>query len=123
MKETIHTSLQTLSLIAVIGLLAWYFIGSSVPTHTLFTWMILLLIVTEIASLILIGGSFPESYTSLKVGIIAALFILLGIKNMLPSFFIPLTITLMALNFLYNFYTSSKRKKGGYKRRRKPLRN
>ncbi|WP_162342637.1 MULTISPECIES: hypothetical protein [Cyclobacterium] len=123
MKETIHTALQTLSLIAVIGLLAWYFVGSSVPTNTLFTWMILVLIVAEIGSLVLVGSTFPESYTSFKVGIIAALFILLGIKNMLPSFFIPLTIALMAVNFLYNFYTSSKRRKGGYKRRRKSVRN
>jgi len=122
MKENINTTLHSLSLAAVFGLLAWYYIGSGNTAPVIFTWMIGILIVIEISSLALVSGIYPESHTSFKIGIIAALFILLGIKGMLPSFFVPLTITLMAVNFLYNFYTNNKRKKGGFKRKKKPLR-
>ncbi|WP_439483158.1 hypothetical protein [Cyclobacterium plantarum] len=122
MKENVNTTLHSLSLVAVIGLLAWYYIGSGNTASTIFTWMIVILIIIEISSLALVSGIYPESHTSFKIGIIATLFILLGIKGMLPYFFVPLTVTLIAVNFLYNFYTTNKRKKGGFKRRKKPLR-
>ncbi|SHN20912.1 hypothetical protein SAMN04488057_110153 [Cyclobacterium lianum] len=121
MKENINTTLHSLSLASVLALLAWYYIGSGNTAATVFTWMIIVLIAVEIISLILVSGIYPESHTSFKIGIIAMLFILLGIKAMLPSFFVPLTVTLIAVNFLYNFYTNNKRKKGAFKRKKKGL--
>lgn len=119
MKERIHSSLHGISLAILFALAAWYFIAGGMTTPYLLTIMILVLIVVEIISLILISRTYPEGYTSFKIGIIAALFVLLGIKTMLPSFFVPLTITVFCINFLYNFYTGNKRKKGTFKRRDK----
>ena len=80
------------------------------------TYLILLLIGAEILSLVLIRNIYPERHTTFKVGIIAALVILLGIKTMMPGLFTPLTLTVLATNYLYNFYTDTKRRKGTLKK-------
>lgn len=118
MKEKINFSLHSLSLVLVIGLLAWYFISTGVTASTAFTYMIFVLIVVEISSLVLISGIYPESHTSFKIGIIASLFILLGIKIMIPSFFVPISVALISVNFIYNFYSNNKRRKGAFRRRK-----
>ncbi|MFC4870644.1 hypothetical protein [Negadavirga shengliensis] len=117
MKERINTSLHSISLAVLFALAAWYFIAGGMTTPYLLTIMILVLVVIEVISLIIISGTYPEGHTSFKIGIIAALLVLLGIKSMLPSFFVPLTITVFCINFLYNFYTTNKRRKGTFKRR------
>nr|MBI1232736.1 hypothetical protein [Cytophagales bacterium] len=118
MKERINTSLHTLSFVLVIALFTWSFVATNVAFPVILTVIIVALLIIEVTSLILIAKSYPESHTSFKIGIIAALLILLGIKTMIPAFFTPLTITLIATNFLYNFYSNTKRKKGGFKRRK-----
>jgi hypothetical protein len=118
MKERINTSLHALSLVLVIALFTWSFVASNVSFPVILTVVIVALLIIEVTSLILIAKSYPESHTSFKIGIIASLLILLGIKTMIPAFFTPLTITLIATNFLYNFYSNTKRKKGGFKRRK-----
>ncbi|AEL25449.1 hypothetical protein [Cyclobacterium marinum] len=119
MKEKINFTLHSISLILILALLAWYFVGTGITAATAFTYMIMVLIVVEITSLALISSTYPESHTSFKIGIIAALFILFGIKTMMPSFFIPISVTLITINFLYNFYSNSKRRKGAFKRKKK----
>jgi hypothetical protein len=124
MKEKINFALHSLSLVLVLALLFWYFSSTGVTSSTLFTYMISVLIVVEIISLALVSGIYPESHTSFKIGIIASLFILFGIKSMLPSFFVILTVALISVNFIYNFYANNKRRKGAFKRKkRKPARN
>lgn len=118
MKERINTSLHTLSFVLVIALFTWSFVATNVAFPVILTVIIVALLIIEVTSLILIAKSYPESHTSFKIGIISALLILLGIKTMIPAFFTPLTITLIATNFLYNFYSNTKRKKGGFKRRK-----
>ncbi|WP_158855998.1 hypothetical protein [Lunatibacter salilacus] len=118
MKERLNTSLHSLSLALFVGLLAWYFVAADATLPFILTVLIVALIVIEIISLIIVSKIYPESHTSFKIGIIAGLSILLGIKTMLPAFFVPLTIALFATNFLYNFYTNSKRRKGGFKRKK-----
>jgi hypothetical protein len=81
------------------------------------TYLIILLIAIEGLSLYLIGKVYPESHTTFKTGILASLLILFGIKIMTPDLFIPLTITVFAINFMYNFYTNGKRRHGSYKRK------
>lgn len=123
MKEKINFSLHSLSLVIVIGLLAWYFVSTGITTATVFTYMIVVLIIVEITSLILVSGIYPESHTSFKIGIVASLFILLGIKIMMPTFFVPISVALIAVNFLYNFYSNNKRRKGAFRRKKnKPAR-
>ena len=122
MKETRNTTLHSLSLVILFALLAWYYMGSGVTTTYIFTILIVVIAIIEVVSLAMVSGVYPESHTTFKIGIIAALLILLGIKSMLPSFFIPLTIALIAVNFLYNFYTTNKRRQGGFKRRNKAMR-
>jgi len=124
MKEKINFALHSLSLVLVLALFVWYFMSTGVTANTLFTYMISVLIVIEIISLVLVSGTYPESHTSFKIGIIAALFILFGIKSMLPSFFVILTVALITINFIYNFYSNNKRRKGAFKRKkRKTARN
>ena len=117
MKEKINFTLHSLSLVVVIGLLAWYFVSTGITTATVFTYMIVVLIIVEITSLILVSGIYPESHTSFKIGIVASLFILLGIKIMMPTFFVPISVALIAVNFLYNFYSNNKRRKGAFRRK------
>ena len=118
MKEKINTSLHSLSLVAAFGLAAWYFYAGDVSLHKLLTVLIITVAIIEVISLFLVSKMYPESHTQFKIGIVAALIILLGIKTMLPSLFTPLTITVFAVNFFYNFYANAKRKKGSFKRRR-----
>lgn len=118
MKERLNTSLHILSLTLVIALLIWYFVAAEITFPFILTVLIAALIVIEIISLSIISKIYPESHTSFKIGIVAGLFILLGIKTMIPAFFVPLTIALFTTNFLYNFYTNTKRRKGGFKRKK-----
>lgn len=117
MKERLNTSIQSASLILVAAGLAWVVWSNDTTMRDMLTYLIILIIAIESLSLYLIGKIYPESHTTYKTGIIASLVILLGIKIMLPDFFVPLTIFVFAINFLYNFYTNNKRKKGAFKRR------
>ena len=117
MNEKVNPFLFSLSLLATMGFAVWYFVGNILLSQTL-TFLILTIMVIEIASLIHVGSHFPESHTQIKIGLIVGLLVLLGIKQMAPSFFAPLTITVLALNFFYNFYANAKRKKGGFRRRK-----
>ncbi|GAB3666612.1 hypothetical protein GCM10028791_42440 [Echinicola sediminis] len=116
MKEKLNTSLQSISLIAVVGMAAWSVFSGDISTTKLLTYLIIFLVIIEIFSLILVRKTYPESHTTFKSGIIASFLILLGIKRMLPDFFVPLTITAFAINYLYNFYTNNKRRKGKFRR-------
>ncbi len=109
--------MHSISLALVFALCAWYFIAADIAFSYLLVLLVVGLIIIEIISLSIISRVYPEKHTSFKIGIIATLFILLGIKSMFPSFFVPLTITVIAINFLYNFYTNNKRRKGAFKRR------
>jgi hypothetical protein len=119
MKERLNTSIQSLSLILVAAGLAWVVWSNDTTMKGMLTYLIFVTLVIEASSLYLIGKIYPESHTTYKIGIIASLFILLGIKSMLPDLFIPLTIAVFAVNFMYNFYTNNKRRKGAFKRRSK----
>ena len=116
MNDKINKTLHSISLLAVLGMVIWYFIGNT-PLALLLTFLIVIIAIIEVLSLILIGKNYPESYVQAKIGVIVGLLILLGIKSMYPSFFTPLTVTVLAINFFYNFYVMNKRKKGAYKRR------
>lgn len=118
MKEKLNTSLQSLSLVAVAGMAAWSVFSGDLTTNKLLTYLIIFLVIIEVCSLILVHNTYPESHTTFKAGMIAAFVILLGIKRMLPDFFVPLTITAFAINYLYNFYTNNKRRKGQFKRKK-----
>lgn len=117
MNDKINTYLYSLSLVAALGFAAWYFLGGITLGQTL-VFLVLTIVVIEIVSLILVGKSFPESHTQFKIGMIVGLVLLLGIRQMAPSFFAPLSITVLAINFLYNFYANTKHKKGAFKRRK-----
>lgn len=117
MRERLNTSAQAASLILVAAGLAWVVWSNDTTMKSMLTYLIVTMVVIESLSLYLIGRVYPESHTSFKVGIIATLLILLGIKTMLPDLFIPLTIAVFAANFLYNFYTNNKRRQGAFKRK------
>jgi len=116
MNDKINTTLHSISLFTVLGIVVWYFIGESSFT-LLLTYLIVTIALIEVLSLILVGKNYPESYVQTKIGVIAGLLILLGISFMYPSVFIPLTVTVLTINFLYNFYVINKRKKGAFRRR------
>lgn len=116
MKERLNTSIHAVTLIMVAAGLAWVVWSNQTGMQEMLTYLILLLIGAEILSLYLIKGIYPESHTTFKVGIIAALVILLGIKTMMPGLFTPLTLTVLATNYMYNFYTDTKRRKGEFKK-------
>jgi archaellum biogenesis protein FlaJ (TadC family) len=117
MKERLNTSIQSLSLILVAAGLAWVVWSGDTSMKQMLSYLIILVAFIEMLSLYLVNKIYPESHTSFKMGSIASLFILLGIKSMAPGFFIPLTIGVFAVNFLYNFYTNNKRRTGTFKRR------
>jgi hypothetical protein len=117
MRERLNTSIQSASLILVAAGLAWVVWSNDSTMKDMLTYLVILIALIESLSLYLIGRVYPESHTTFKMGIIATLLILLGIKSMLPDLFIPLTITVFAINFLYNFYTNNKRRKGAFKRK------
>lgn len=116
MKEKITASLYSLSLVAALGFAVWYFLGD-IPLNQVLTFLILTIAIIEIISLILVCKQFPESHTQFKIGLIVGLLVLLGIKQMAPSFFPSLTVAVLAINFVYNFYANAKAKKGAFKRR------
>ncbi len=119
MKERLHTSLQSISLFGVVGLAAWSVFYGHLPTRDLLTYLIIFVLLIEIFSLILINKIYPESHTSFKIGMMAVLLVLLGVKRILPDFFTPLTVLAFAINFFYNFYTNHKRRTGRFKRKQK----
>lgn len=116
MKEKLNTLIQSLSLVLVIDGMAWVVWSGNMTMKQMLPYLIVVVICIEILSLYMVGKIYPRSHTSFKIGTIASLFILLGIKTMAPGFFIPLTIALFAVNFLYNFYTNNKRRMGTFKR-------
>lgn len=116
MKERLNTSIHAVTLIMVAAGLAWVVWSNQTGMHEMLTYLILLLIGAEILSLYLIKNIYPESHTTFKVAIIAALIILLGVKTMMPGLFTPLTLTALAVNYMYNFYTDTKRRKGTLKK-------
>ena len=116
MNNKINTNLYLLSIAAVAGSIVWYVV-SDVLLSQVFTALIVLIMLIEIVSLVLVGKYFPESHTQFKIGLIVGLLILLGTKQMAPSFFPSLTVTVLAVNFVYNFYANAKAKKGAFKRR------
>jgi hypothetical protein len=116
MKERLNTSIHAVTLIMVAAGLAWVVWSNQTGMHEMLTYLILLLIGAEILSLYLIKNIYPESHTTFKVAIIAALIILLGVKTMMPGLFTPLTLTVLAVNYMYNFYTDTKRRKGTLKK-------
>lgn len=117
MRERLNTSIQSASLILVAAGLAWVVWSNDTTMKDMLTYLIILMAFIESLSLYLIGRVYPESHTTFKMGIIATLLILLGIKIMLPDLFVPFTVTVFAINFLYNFYTNNKRRKGAFKRK------
>ncbi|MCH7402507.1 hypothetical protein ACFOUP_17510 [Belliella kenyensis] len=117
MRERLNTSIQSISLVLVIAGLAWVVWSASTTMPQMLKYLLIIVALIESLSLYLVAKVYPESHTSFKMGIIAAFLILIGIKTMLPSMFVPLTITAFAINFLYNFYTNNKRRQGAFKRR------
>lgn len=117
MRERLNTSIQSASLILVAAGLGWVVWSQDTTMKDMLTYLIIVMIFIEGLSLYLIGRVYPESHTTFKIGIIATLCILFGVKTMLPDMFIPLTITVFAINFMYNFYTNGKRRQGAFKRR------
>ncbi|TVP52031.1 MAG: hypothetical protein EA341_03965 [Mongoliibacter sp.] len=118
MRERLNTSVQSASLIIVVAGLAWVVWSNDTTVKEMLSYLIILMVILEGLSLYLIGKVYPESHSTFKSGMIAALLILLGVKMMLPDMFISFTITVFAINFLYNFYTNNKRRKGAFKRRK-----
>lgn len=118
MRERLNTSVQSASLIIVVAGLAWVVWSNDTTVKEMLSYLIILMVILEGLSLYLIGKVYPESHSTFKSGMIAALLILLGVKMMLPDMFVSLTITVFAINFLYNFYTNNKRRKGAFKRRK-----
>ncbi len=117
MKERINTSIQSISLTMVVAGFAWVVWSGDTTMREMLTYLIILVTIIEIGGISLVAKTYPESHTHFKLGIIASLLIMLGIKTMLPAMFIPLTITVFAVNFLFNFYTNTKRRKGAFKKK------
>lgn len=120
MRERLNTSIQSASLILVAAGLAWVVWSNQTTMRDMLTYLIILILLIEGLSLFLIGKVYPESHTTFKTGILASLLILFGIKIMVTDLFIPLTITVFAANFMYNFYTNGKRRHGTFKRKPAP---
>lgn len=117
MKERLNVSIQSASLILVAAGLAWVVWSNDTTMREMLTYLLILVIFIEALSLYLIGKLYPESHTTFKLGIIASMVILLGIRIMIPSIFIPMTILVFAINFMYNFYTNGKRKSSTFRRK------
>ena len=117
MRERLNVSIQSASLILVAAGLAWVVWSNDTTMTEMLTYLIILILLIEGLSLFLIGKVYPESHTTFKTGILASLLILFGIKIMAPDLFIPLTIAVFAMNFMYNFYTNGKRRQGTFKRK------
>ncbi|KEO73234.1 hypothetical protein [Anditalea andensis] len=109
MNTKVNQALHTISfvLVVMVGIGGSFFLGAS--TRALLTYCIILVAVFEVASLALGKKFYSEKHTSYKLGLLATLLILLGIKTMMPDFFPALTITALSVNFIYNFYTLNRR--------------
>ncbi|MGY6558614.1 MAG: hypothetical protein ACXIT9_04965 [Nitritalea sp.] len=119
MKERIHLSLQTSSFLLVSTGILYATWDPKVSLALVLTYMLLLVAALEAISLSITRPLYPESHTTFKAGMIATFFILIGIKTMAPATFIPLTITVFAANYLYNFYMNTKRR-GAFHRVNRP---
>lgn len=117
MRERLNVSIQSASLILVAAGLAWVVWSNDTTMTDMLTYLIILILAIESLSLYLIGKVYPESHTTFKTGILASLLILFGVKIMAPEMFVPITIMVFAINFMYNFYTNGKRRKGTLKRK------
>lgn len=108
MNNKLNQTVHTISFVLVLTIAAW---GNIVglETRDLLTYLIIVVAIMEAISLALGRKFYSEKHTSFKVGVLATLMILLGIKTMMPTFFPALTITTLAVNFIYNFYTLNKR--------------
>src|SRR5690606_7576782 len=118
MNTKINTYLYYLSIAAVLASVLWYIVDD-VLLNQVFTVLLLIIAAIEVVSLILVSQRFPESHTQFKIGLIVGLIVLLGIKQMAPSFFPSLTVAVLAINFVYDFYANAKAKKGAFKRRKR----
>ncbi len=117
MKERLNVSIQSASLILVAAGLAWVVWSNDTTMREMLTYLLILVVFIESLSLYLIGKLYPESHTTFKLGVIASMVILLGVRIMFPSIFIPMTILVFAINFMYNFYTNGKRKSSTFRRK------
>lgn len=117
MKERLNVSIQSASLILVAAGLAWVVWSNDTSMKEMLTYLLIVVVFIEALSLYLVGSLYPESHTTYKLGIIAAMVILLGVRIMFPPIFIPMTILVFAINFSYNFYTNGKRKSSAFRRK------
>lgn len=109
MNTRLNQAIHSLSFTLVIAFgIAGALIGA-LTTREVLTIMIVIVALLEATSLFIGWKFFSEKHTSFKIGVIATLMILLGIKTMMPTFFPALTITVLAVNFIYNFYTLNRR--------------
>jgi hypothetical protein len=117
MKERLNVSIQSASLILVAAGLAWVVWSNDTSMKEMLTYLLLLVVFIEALSLFLVGSLYPESHRTFKLGMIAAMVILLGVRIMFPPVFIPATVLVFAINFSYNFYTNGKRKSSSFRRK------
>ncbi|MBS9523623.1 hypothetical protein KIH41_12705 [Litoribacter ruber] len=109
MNTKFHTYIHTLSFVLVVSIAVWATVMGTLQTKDLLTYLILVVAFLEAFSLWAGRKIHSEAHTSYKLGLLASLMILLGIKSMLPAFFPTLTVTVLSINFVYNFYISNKR--------------
>jgi uncharacterized protein (DUF2062 family) len=121
MNTRLNQAIHSISFALVIALGIAGALMGEITTRDILTYMIILVAVLEAASLFIGRNFFSEKHTSFKIGILATLMILLGIKTMMPTFFPALTITVLAVNFIYNFYTLNRRTTIKRRQRKKKL--
>jgi len=109
MNTRVNQAIHVLSFVLVIAFaLGSLFLGE-INGRDVLTYIIIIVAVLEAVSLFIGKNFYSEKHISFKIGVIATLLILLGIKTMMPTFFPALTITALAVNFIYNFYTLNRR--------------
>jgi len=109
MNTKLNKSIHALSFVLVIAFaLGSMFLGE-INGRDVLTYIIITVAVLEAISLFIGKKFYSERHISFKIGVLATLMILLGIKTMMPAFFPALTITALAVNFIYNFYTLNRR--------------
>jgi len=109
MNTRLNQAIHSLSFTLVIALGIAGTLMGEFTTRDVLTYMIIIVAILEAVSLFIGRQFYSEKHTSFKIGILATLMILLGIKTMMPTFFPALTITVLAVNFIYNFYTLNRR--------------
>jgi hypothetical protein len=109
MNTKLNQSIHALSFVLVIAFALGGMLMGELNGREVLTYIIIIVAVLEAISLFIGKKFFSEKHISFKIGVIATLLILLGIKTMLPTFFPALTITALAVNFIYNFYTLNRR--------------